>query len=247
MADKPGILLYYSDVRPLEDELNDTELGAVMRAAFRYSEDGTDPVFDDRTLRFAFQTLKKALVRDDKKYESKRKSTEYARYCRNEKTENRKPKPFSEWLESIENTAFSESVLNQTESTLNQTESDCINTNNNNNYSYSNNYNYNNNYSNSYSISRARGEHGDTPKREEIEKYCSDHGFTFSVDSFIEYYTDRNWNIQDWKAAARGWQKRQREPRQTKAEKRNSQYQKHGKLSDAGRKAVQELLKQEDA
>lgn len=237
---KPGVLLYFGDMEVI-DEMTDEEAGKILRAIISYAKTGTEPIFDSRDLRLAWIPFKIRIDNDSKAYEDKVISSEYATYCREAKRSGIHPLEKKLWLQEVFPYKKRRNKLSD--------DIDRYQTISNNNTSTSSNINTNSNFNPSSKTTRTRAEatgHGDTPTVEEVKKYCSDRGYTFSVDRFMDKYSKMNWENVDWKDAADGWQRRQREPRQTKAEKRNAQYQKHMKLSDAGKRAVQELLEQED-
>lgn len=69
-------------------------------------------------------------------------------------------------------------------------------------------------------------EYGHTPSRratfvkptvEEVQAYINEKGFTFSAESFIDYYESNGWmvgrtHMKDWKATCRNWQRNERKP-----------------------------------
>lgn len=54
------------------------------------------------------------------------------------------------------------------------------------------------------------------PKKEDVEAYCKEKGYTFDVNRFYDYYESNGWKVgknkmKDWRAAVRSWAARQRE------------------------------------
>ena len=54
------------------------------------------------------------------------------------------------------------------------------------------------------------------PTVEEVREYCREQGFTFSPETFVDFYEAKDWYVgknkmKDWKATARNWNRREKE------------------------------------
>lgn len=77
----PGFLLYFDKMEGLINELPDEELGAVLRAMYRYARTGEEPEQLPRELRFFWPMLRKMLDDDRTAYEDKCRAGSYSAAC----------------------------------------------------------------------------------------------------------------------------------------------------------------------
>lgn len=87
-------------------------------------------------------------------------------------------------------------------------------------------------YDNIYSIEKGvQGERKRSsfspPSIEEIKAYVSEKKFCFDVERFYDFYQSKNWYIgknkmKDWKAAARNWNREEKERKKTKTTPQNA-------------------------
>lgn len=69
------------------------------------------------------------------------------------------------------------------------------------------------------------------PTVEEVDAYIKEMGYTFSAETFVDFYSSKGWKVgsqpmKDWKAACRTWQRRRDEEKKTSPQKpaRNSSF-----------------------
>lgn len=70
----------------------------------------------------------------------------------------------------------------------------------------------------------------DPPTVEEVQQYCTENMFVVDPEKFVDYYTANGWvvgksKMKDWKAAVRGWERREQERFKTE---QNTQQKKGG-------------------
>lgn len=95
MADRPGVIFYFSDWEPLLS-LDDIALSKLFRAAIRYAKDGTAPEFEGMDA-ILWGMITPKIDRDGERFQARKESGEYAVYCREAKKEERIPMPFDRW------------------------------------------------------------------------------------------------------------------------------------------------------
>lgn len=71
-------MLYLEEWKPLLEDLEDAELGVMLRAMITYLETDEPPVFSDRILRVAWTKIKKAIDLDAERYEQRCKNNKRA-------------------------------------------------------------------------------------------------------------------------------------------------------------------------
>lgn len=62
------------------------------------------------------------------------------------------------------------------------------------------------------------------PSVEEVDAYIKEQGYTFSAETFVDFYSSKGWKVgsqpmKDWKAACRTWQRRRDEEKKTSPQK----------------------------
>lgn len=95
MADRPGVLFYFTDWEPLL-VLDDTALAELFRAALRYAQYGEVPDFEGTSAIF-WRLIAPKIDRDGERYRSTCESAKYSVYCREEKKAGRTPLTREEW------------------------------------------------------------------------------------------------------------------------------------------------------
>lgn len=93
--EKPGVMVYFDDIRPAMRMLDDERFGKLLRAVIDYSQMGVVPDLDDMG-NLAFEMLRPKLDRDGEKYEEKRFHGQYMAYCRQLQEEGRERFKLSE-------------------------------------------------------------------------------------------------------------------------------------------------------
>ena len=73
------------------------------------------------------------------------------------------------------------------------------------------------------------------PEVHEVSKYCLERGYSVDAQAFIDHYDSNGWkvgrnNMRDWKAAVRGWERRDKEKAQS--DHKNTTVQGHYKYED---------------
>ena len=95
MADRPGVIFYFSDWEPLL-KLDDIPLSKLFRAAIRYAKDGTEPDFEGMDA-ILWGMIAPKIDRDGERFQARKESGEYAVYCREAKKEDKAPLSFDRW------------------------------------------------------------------------------------------------------------------------------------------------------
>lgn len=95
---RPGVMIYFDDFRPIADFLNDEQLGVLLRAVISYAESGEWLADDcDNSVRFALNTMKPKIDRDAERYEESIWQRKYAVYSRETRKQGKEPIAFEEW------------------------------------------------------------------------------------------------------------------------------------------------------
>ena len=101
MSERPGVLIYFDDVRPFLNRSDDKTCGALFRAIIEYAQYGVIPDNLDPLSGMAFEMLKPKIDRDSDSYKKKLEKTalagEYSAYKAAETKANRKPLCFEDW------------------------------------------------------------------------------------------------------------------------------------------------------
>ena len=93
---KPGVMLYFGDLRPVED-MPDEIAGQLFKAILSYAETGAEPMVS-QALQFAWRFIRKGIDEDTKTYYLKIDQRKYAAYCKSVKAAGGEPMPFQPWL-----------------------------------------------------------------------------------------------------------------------------------------------------
>jgi hypothetical protein len=102
---KPGVLLYFADLRPMLNRLSDDELGVLFRAVIDFSEFGLEPSELPGMSAFAFDILRPCLERDAQRYRKTVAQRKYAAFCRErmrQGVERNGLPTFSEWQDDLD-------------------------------------------------------------------------------------------------------------------------------------------------
>lgn len=99
--EKQGFILYYEDVSNLERTFTPEEVGTIILWLNEYALYGVVPDSDNKSLLFAFETLRGKIDRDTEKYNEKCKKNAYSAYCKACKEKGIEPKPFDDWETDI--------------------------------------------------------------------------------------------------------------------------------------------------
>lgn len=95
---RPGVMFYFDDFRPIADFLSDKQLGVLLRAVMNYAENGEWIAENcDSSVRFALNTMKPKIDRDAERYEDSIWQRKYAVYSRETRKQGKEPIPFEEW------------------------------------------------------------------------------------------------------------------------------------------------------
>lgn len=97
---KPGVMVYFDDIRPSLSMLDDARLGKLFRSIVEYAEDGVIPELDDMG-KLAFEMLRPKIDRDGLKYEEKRLHSLFMVYCRQMKEIGQEPLTETEWRNQL--------------------------------------------------------------------------------------------------------------------------------------------------
>ena len=102
MGERPGTMIYFNDILPLFDALQDEEIGQFFKAVVYYGKFGEIPDFSNSpVLSIAWGFIKPKIDRDGEKYEKEVLQRKYAVYCREMKKAGNDPLSFNEWERSL--------------------------------------------------------------------------------------------------------------------------------------------------
>ena len=102
MADRPGVIIYFSDIRPALNRLCSSDLGELFKAIIDYAEYGEISDLENSMTGFIFETLQPKIDRDRERYDRKYLHALYMTYCRQTPEDKRIPE--SEWIEIYQST-----------------------------------------------------------------------------------------------------------------------------------------------
>lgn len=94
--ERPGVMLYFEDIRPAINRLDPGQSGALLRSILDYAQYGTAPELDPMTS-LVFEMLVPKIDRDAEKYEESREQRQYAVYAREKKKIGEPCQSFAEW------------------------------------------------------------------------------------------------------------------------------------------------------
>lgn len=93
---KPGVMIYFDNIRPALNRLNDEQCGSLFRAILDYAEYGVIADLEPIT-GMVFDLLRPKIDRDSDRYEESREQRQHAVYAREAKRRGEQPLSFSEW------------------------------------------------------------------------------------------------------------------------------------------------------
>ena len=93
---RPGTMIYFSDIKPALNRMDDAQCGRLLRAIVWYAETGEQPELDGVEA-LVFDMLIPKIDRDGERYEESREQRQYAVYCRETKKKGEQPLTISEW------------------------------------------------------------------------------------------------------------------------------------------------------
>ena len=94
--ERPGVMLYFDDVRPVISRLDVTQCGVLLRSVMDYAQYGVVPELDPMT-GLAFDMLVPKIDRDAERYEESREQRQYAGYVRGKKGSGEPALSIAEW------------------------------------------------------------------------------------------------------------------------------------------------------
>ena len=96
-SEKPGVLLYFSDIRPAIQRLSLKDRGALLTAIIDFAELGIEPELRGMT-GLCFDMLRPKIERDGERYKQAVEQRRYAVFCREAKKTGASPPAFEEWM-----------------------------------------------------------------------------------------------------------------------------------------------------
>ena len=97
MASRPGVMIYFEDIKPFTECYTDEQCGMLLRAIISYAENGEWIVDDDSDIKIALKVLKPKIDRDAESYEKKKLHAQYMTYVREAKDAGRDYLSEQEW------------------------------------------------------------------------------------------------------------------------------------------------------
>ncbi len=98
MANRPGVIVYFDDLRPAMKLLKIEQVGALFIAMLDYAESGLAPDFKgDAIVQMVFEMLRPKIDRDNERYGETVTQKQYAVYCREARRNGHEPLSFDEW------------------------------------------------------------------------------------------------------------------------------------------------------
>ena len=94
--ERPGVMLYFDDVRPVISRLDEIQCGVQLRSVMDYAQYGVVPELDPMT-GLAFDMLVPKIDRDAERYEESREQRQYAGYVREKKRSGEPVMSIAEW------------------------------------------------------------------------------------------------------------------------------------------------------
>ena len=94
--ERPGVMLYFDDIRPAINRLDPGQSGALLRSILDYAQYGAVPELDPMTS-LVFEMLMPKLDREAERYEESREQRQYAVYAREKKKMGETCLSFAEW------------------------------------------------------------------------------------------------------------------------------------------------------
>jgi len=199
---KANSFVLYTDQFAALSALSDVQLGALIRAIFRYVE-GDTSTLSDPVVSMAFAFMKNQLDIDRKKYAdvcTKRQRAAQARW-------NKSTSPMQKHANA--NFAVHNDNINDN---INEYENDNVNDTNTDNKNVSENNNENNS---SRKRGKRNGKRFTPPTLVEISEFVISNHLSIDAQRFYDYYQCRGWKLsnnvcmKDWKAALRNWERQE--------------------------------------
>lgn len=94
---KPGVMIYFDDMKPAMRSLDDAHFGALMRGVIEFAEAGALPELDGIG-QIIFDMIRPKIERDAEKYELTVWKRKYAVYVRETEKSEEQAVPFDEWF-----------------------------------------------------------------------------------------------------------------------------------------------------
>lgn len=98
MKEKPGVMIYF-DVIPVFTYLSSEEKGILFEAILNYAKYGVIPELKENLV-LIWPLIQQRLDFDESRYQATVLKRKYAAYSRWEKQNDRKPLPYSYWVEN---------------------------------------------------------------------------------------------------------------------------------------------------
>ena len=101
MQKRPGVIIFFDNIRPFIKRFNKEDLGMLFTAIINYAEYGEYPDIDNPMVEMAFEVLQPKLDRDEEQYNDVILKRKYAGYCSAAKRNGNEPIEYEEWLEHM--------------------------------------------------------------------------------------------------------------------------------------------------
>ena len=201
MREKKTMMLFY-DWLELFEELDDAEVGNLIRAIIKYDLTGEEPNYEDRSMRVVFKAMKNATDLSNDKYDAVGNARREAASKRWKKDESKECK--STICNANDANAFfaeacnaKDALIDYTKLEVNKLDSD----------------------------SKPKAKRFTAPTVDQIKEYCAERGNGLDAQRFVDYYERQGWKLAngrpmvDWKAAVRTWEQRDKKAESPKATK----------------------------
>lgn len=196
MAKKQDNLTLFPEVMGATKKLSDAQFGVLMRAAFKYRFDGARYEGDDPAVDIAFEFVSSQIDRFQEVCESKAKAAR-DRWAKG-KGEDTDANSTDECTEKQKEKGDAPIQSNPIQS-----------------YPFPSN-NVSGDIKSDKPPKRSRFS---PPTKEEVQRYCTEQGYSVNPDRFVSYYKSNGWMVgknpmQDWKATVDNWERRDNEENQ---------------------------------
>lgn len=224
MKDKTSYVMY-REWSALFRAMDDTQLGAVMRAIFDY-QDGEEVEIEDATAKVVFALIKQKFDIDAAKYEEtcKRKAEGGRNKGKNKEEENKILEDTSTYLKTLED---SSRVATDSDSDFeldSEGVSESVSVS---DSGFEKDKSVNAEKENKQRKAASAAKHAKAcarfvpPTVDEVRDYCWERNNGIDAEDFVDFYQSKNWMVgknkmSDWKASVRTWErKKAREPNNT--------------------------------
>lgn len=191
MREKKTMMLFY-DWLELFEELDDAEVGNLIRAIIKYDLTGEEPNYEDRSMRVVFKAMKNATDLSNNKYEAVGNARREAASKRWKKEPDSKSCNSTICNANDANAFFAyDSTANDALLEYTKLEDNKIDSN-----------------------SKPKAKRFTAPTVDQIKEYCAERKNGLDAQRFIDYYERQGWKLAngrpmvDWKAAIRTWEQR---------------------------------------